>query len=163
MWRFDSVAFLPALNHKPGKVCLVVTTTTGRPMALSDIPILSMLRTKMEWHQARQRILAENVANADSPGFRPRDLTTPKFEHEIESPSAVMLVRTESNHIAGTGFGDSAFRNRNAGPYEIRPTGNAVSLEEEMMKVAANQMDFQAATTLYTHSLNLIKTALGKR
>ena len=35
-------------------------------MAISDIPILSMLRTKMNWHQARQRVLAENVANADS-------------------------------------------------------------------------------------------------
>ena len=135
----------------------------GRPMALSDIPILSMLRTKMEWHQTRQRILAQNVANADSPGFRPHDLSAPKFEREMEPPSAVALVRTESNHIAGANSTGSPFRNRNAGPYEIRPTGNAVSLEEEMMKVAANQMDFQAATTLYTHSLNLIKTALGKR
>jgi flagellar basal-body rod protein FlgB len=135
----------------------------GRPMALSDIPLLSMLRTKMEWHQTRQRILAENVANADTPGFRPHDLSAPKFEREMEAPSGVTLVRTESNHIEGTNSAGSPFRNRNAGPYEIRPTGNAVSLEEEMMKVAANQMDFQAATTLYTHSLNLIKTALGKR
>jgi flagellar basal-body rod protein FlgB len=132
-------------------------------MALSDIPILSMLRTKMDWHQARQRILAENVANADSPGFRPHDLTAPNFEREMEPPSAVTLVRTQSDHIAGANSAGSPFRNKNAGPYEIRPTGNAVSLEEEMMKVAANQMDFQAATTLYTHSLNLIKTALGKR
>jgi flagellar basal-body rod protein FlgB len=132
-------------------------------MALSDIPLLSMLRTKMEWHQTRQRILAENVSNADSPGFRPHDLTAPNFEREMEPPSGVTLVRTASNHIAGGNAADSSFRNRNAGPYEIRPTGNAVSLEEEMMKVAANQMDFQAATTLYTHSLNLIKTALGKR
>ena len=45
----------------------------------------------------------------------------------------------------------------------MRPAGNAVNLEEEMMKVAANQMDFQTATALYTRSLNLIKTALGKR
>ncbi len=44
----------------------------------------------------------------------------------------------------------------------MRPTGNAVNLEEEMMKVAANQMDYQAVTALYTRSLSLIKTALGK-
>src|SRR6188472_3440427 len=99
MWRFDSVTFLPGLNHKLGKVCLAGDHRDGRPMALSDIPILSMLRTKMEWHQTRQRILAENVANADSPGFRPRDLTAPKFEREIEPASSVTLVRTESNHI----------------------------------------------------------------
>ena len=45
----------------------------------------------------------------------------------------------------------------------MRPTGNAVNLEDEMIKVAANQMDYQAATTLYTRSLGLIKTAIGKR
>ena len=45
------------------------------------------------------------------------------------------------------------------GGYEVRPTGNAVNLEDEMIKVAANQMDYQAATTLYTRSLGLIKTA----
>ena len=57
----------------------------------------------------------------------------------------------------------SAFRTESKGNYDVRPTGNAVSLEDEMMKVAANQMDYQAATALYTRSLNLIKTALGKR
>ncbi len=48
------------------------------------------------------------------------------------------------------------------GDYEVRPTGNAVNLEDEMMKVAANNMDYQAATAVYTRSLKLIKTALGK-
>ena len=57
----------------------------------------------------------------------------------------------------------SSFPNKNAPVYEVRPAGNAVNLEEEMMKVAANQMDFQTATALYTRSLNLLKTALGKR
>jgi flagellar basal-body rod protein FlgB len=132
-------------------------------MALSDIPILSMLRTKMEWHQARQKVLAENVANADTPAFRPHDLAAPNFERTLRPMTAVSLERTESGHIAGTTGSASPFRNATESGYEIRPTGNAVSLEDEMMKVAANQMDFQAATTLYTHSLNLIKTALGKR
>ena len=50
-----------------------------------------------------------------------------------------------------------------AATFEVRPTGNAVSLEDEMLKVAANQMDYQAATALYTRGLGLIKTALGKR
>jgi len=45
----------------------------------------------------------------------------------------------------------------------VRPAGNSVNLEDEMMKVAANQMDYQAATALYTRSLNLLKIALGKR
>ena len=49
-------------------------------MAISDIPLFSMLRTRMQWHQERQRILAENVANADTPQFQPRDLAPPQFD-----------------------------------------------------------------------------------
>ena len=136
-------------------------------MAISDIPILSMLRTRLEWAQERQRVLAENVANADTPNYRARDLAAPKFEAPTQVAAAtvttVSLTRTESNHIAGVGRANSAFRTQSGADYEVRPTGNAVNLEDEMMKVAANQMDYQAATALYTRSLNLIKIALGKR
>jgi len=44
----------------------------------------------------------------------------------------------------------------------VRPRGNAVSHEDEMLKLANNQMDYDAVTSLYTHSLNLIKLAVGK-
>jgi flagellar basal-body rod protein FlgB len=40
-------------------------------MAIPDLPILSMLRTRMQWHQERQRVLAENVANAERPVTAP--------------------------------------------------------------------------------------------
>ena len=133
-------------------------------MPISDIPILSMLRTRLEWTQSRQKVLAENVANADTPGFRARDLTPLKFEPAgADGVSPVALATTERGHIPGLGSTGSTFQSRSDGHYEVRPTGNAVNLEEEMMKVAANQMDFQTATALYTHSLNLIKIALGKR
>jgi flagellar basal-body rod protein FlgB len=135
-------------------------------MAITDIPILSMLRTRLEWTQSRQKVLAENVANADTPGFQARDLTPLKFEVADRGAPGVIpvsLATTEGGHIAGPDGGDSSFRSRTDRKYEIRPTGNAVNLEEEMMKVAANQMDFQTATALYTHSLNLIKIALGKK
>src|SRR5262249_11050820 len=132
-------------------------------MGIADIPIFSMLRTRMDWHQARQKVLAENVANADTASYRARDLVQPKFEREPQRPlTDVSMVRTEAGHLAGNAPPPSPCGTQ-CGGYEIRPTGNAVNLEDEMMKVAANQMDFQAATALYTHSLNLIKTALGKR
>lgn len=136
-------------------------------MGITDIPILSMLRTRLDWSQARQRILADNVANADTPNFRSRDLAPLKFDDSpLVAPNAVSgltLTRTAGSHLEGVGLSQSPFPNKNTPGYEVRPTGNAVNLEEEMMKVAANQMDFQTATALYTRSLNLIKTALGKR
>ncbi len=115
----------------------------------------------MHWHQARQRVLAENVANSDTPGFRPRDLVEPKFGPNAGFDGAALpLRRTASNHLT-PGSSSSRFADQRTG-YETRPAGNGVSLEDEMMKVAANQMDFAAATTLYGRSLRLLKTAIGK-
>jgi flagellar basal-body rod protein FlgB len=100
-------------------------------MATSDVPLFSMLRTRMRWHQDRQKLLAENVANADTPGYRARDLAAPN-------------VRRNTGLVA-------------------TPDGNRVNLEDEMLKVAQNQLDYQAVAGLYQRSLGLIRTAIGKK
>ena len=130
-------------------------------MPISDIPILSMLRTKLHWSQERQRLLAQNVANADTPEFKPSDLKPPDFGAGPSSVAPVTLLRTSPAHLASSD-GAAAFDTEHGGPFEIVPTGNAVSLEDEMLKVASNQMDFQAATALYTRGLGLIRTAIAK-
>jgi flagellar basal-body rod protein FlgB len=130
-------------------------------MAIADLPILSMLRTRLEWAQQRQRVLSENVANADTPSFRPRDLAPLSFDSKMTAP-LVQLATTESAHLPGLSGSQNAFRTERKGGYDVQPTGNAVSLEEEMMKVAANQMDYQAAASLYSRILALLKTAIGK-
>jgi flagellar basal-body rod protein FlgB len=122
-----------------------------------------MLRTRMAWHQERQRVLADNIANADTPKFKPRDLVPPDLGRTAPAAGPVALVRTEPMHLSAPGAGGgSQFAADRRGRYEVHPTGNAVSLEEEMMKVAANQMDYQMVTTLYSRGLGLIKSALGK-
>jgi flagellar basal-body rod protein FlgB len=130
-------------------------------MPISDIPILSMLRTRMQWHQERQRVLAENVANADTPNYRARDLAQPDFQHALTSAS-LTLAHTDPGHIVGAGGGGSPFAEDKDLRYEVRPHGNAVNHEDEMLKLAGNQMDYEAVTSLYTHSLALIKTAIGR-
>jgi len=132
-------------------------------MAISDLPILSMLRTRMHWHQERQRVLAENVANADTPGFRPRDLAPLDFGRQMQQASSqLQLALTSPAHLSGSA-GAGRFATERPGKYDVRPAGNAVNLEDEMMKVAANQMDHQAAISLYSRSMGLLKTAIGKR
>ena len=131
-------------------------------MAISDIPIFSMLKTRMQWHQERQRVLSENVSNSDTPNYRPRDLTALKFDQSIPSAlSSLSLARTDAGHIEGVASA-AAFPNGRGSGYDIRPAGNAVNLEDEMIKVASNQMDYQAATQLYGRSLGLLKTAVGR-
>jgi flagellar basal-body rod protein FlgB len=133
-------------------------------MSIGDLPVLSALRTKMQWHQERQSVLSENVSNSDTPNFRPRDLVAPKFENS-GAPAGTMgplaMMQTSAGHIGAAGGATSFDQNRKVG-FETRPAGNAVNLEEEMMKVSANQMDYAAVTSLYGKSLHLLKTAIGK-
>ncbi len=131
-------------------------------MPISDIPIFSMLRTKMHWHQERQRLLAENVANADTPKFRPSDLAQPRFDSRQPPLVSLAMLQTNPAHIAGSDLAAAPFDARHEHDFEVVPSGNGVNLEDEMLKVASNQMDYQAATALYARGLGLIKAALGK-
>lgn len=133
-------------------------------MGISDLSIFSALKAKMNWHQARQKLLAENVANAETPGYRGRDLAKFNFESMVESSSSRSVVTrtTHPGHIAINNTGNSSFGTRDINSFEVTPDGNGVVLEDEMMKVTANQMEYQAATSLYTRSMTLIKTALGR-
>ena len=134
-------------------------------MSINDLPALSVLRTKMQWHQERQRVLAENVSNSNTPNFRPRDLVEPKFDQSGASAAgaagSLAMLRTSQGHISASGAEPSFDQNKRAG-FQTRPAGNAVSLEDEMLKVSANQMDYAAVTSLYSRSLHLLKTAIGK-
>ena len=133
-------------------------------MSINDLPALSILRTKMQWHQERQRVLAENVSNSNTPNFKPRDLVEPKFDASgaaAGSLGSLPVVRTSQGHISASSAEPGFDQNRKSG-FQTRPAGNAVSLEEEMLRVSANQMDYAAVTTLYSKSLHLLKVAIGK-
>jgi flagellar basal-body rod protein FlgB len=134
-------------------------------MAINDLPTLSILRTKMQWHQERQRVLSENVSNSNTPNFKPRDLVEPKFEvgsGKVDGGATTLpMARTSASHIAADSADPTFGQNGRAG-FLTRPAGNSVSLEDEMLKVSANQMDYAAVTSLYSKSLHLIKTAIGK-
>src|SRR2546430_4030646 len=124
-------------------------------MSINDLPVLSALRTKMQWHQERQRVLSENVSNSDTPNFKPRDLVEPKFDKTgaaAGSMGTLAMMRTATSHIApANGGGDGFDQNRQAG-LETRPARHAVNLEDEMLKVSANQMDYAPGTPLYSNS-----------
>ena len=134
-------------------------------MALANLPLFTALTEKMKWHQARQSLLAENVANAETPGYRGRDLKAFGFEEHMRNLSVTRIGTdvTDVRHIEVAGSGADGFGSRRINSFEITPEGNGVTLEDEMMKVTSNQMDYQTVTTLYTRSLRLIRTALGRQ
>lgn len=140
-------------------------------MSVTDLPIFSMLRTRMQWHQTRQKLLAENVANADLPGFKPRDLASPDLGQSgggltqpVGAATGGGLAVTNAAHIGpGNGPEGPGADPRRVKGFEIRPSGNGVNLEEEMMKAGDNQADYQMAASLYQKSLDTLKIAIGKR
>lgn len=126
-------------------------------MTIGSLPLVDALKARMNWHHARQKVLAENVANSDTPGFRPMDLKAPQVER-----NGLQMTRTDVQHMTiGGAAGDprSTAANRR---FERTPSGNAVNLEDEMMKTAQNAQDYQLAASLYQKSLALMKIAIGR-
>ncbi|MEJ1161005.1 flagellar basal body rod protein FlgB [Prosthecomicrobium sp. N25] len=135
-------------------------------MSIGDLPLVGALKTKMRWNQARQRLLAENVANADTPQYRGRDLKAPRVQSSglrPPNPPSIAVATTAAGHIQGRPIGGAGFRDAAQTGFETTPNGNAVNLEEEMMKAAENQIEYQAVTSLYQRSLGVIRTAIGKK
>ncbi|MEH3147599.1 MAG: flagellar basal body rod protein FlgB [Methylobacterium frigidaeris] len=134
-------------------------------MSVTDLPVVAMLRNRMQWSQTRQKVLAENVANADTPGFRARDLKAPRFTPTgalaASGLPGIGVARTSSLHLVGAAP-RGADEEREKTRFEVMPSGNAVNLEEEMLKVGDNQADYQLAASLYQKSLQMLRTAVGK-
>lgn len=132
---------------------------------MSHISLLSALTQGMRWHQQRQSLLAQNVANADTPGYKGRDLKPLDFSDQFNSLALtpVSIASTGPMAIPIDAVSDGPGMDPQRQPsFEITPEGNGVTIEDEMMKVTANQMDYQTITSLYTKSLQLIKTAIGQ-
>jgi flagellar basal-body rod protein FlgB len=132
-------------------------------MAVTELPLFSMLKTRMRWLETRQRLLAENVANAETPGYQGRDLRPQDFSRQLQAATSVQMISTNAGHLAGVSQTNPSFQSDRNKAFEVTPRGNNISLEEEMMRIAQNQVDHQTAATLYSRSLGLIKAAIGKR
>lgn len=140
----------------------------GRKVRLDDIPLFAMLKGRLSYNSARQRVIAENVANADTAGFTPRDIKPQSFADALSSVrssgGASSLARTSAGHMAGpggaaAGGSSSAFKPERAPDSETRLDGNSVVLEEQMLKMAESRMAYDAAISFYQKSLNLLRMA----
>ena len=124
----------------------------------SGIPLFQLADRRLAWLDRRQEVLARNLANADTPGFRPRDLSA--FARTLSAAQGtVSPAITSPLHHRGT---------LPAGPRtdlltgERAPDGNAVATDVEMTKVADTESTQELVTMLYKKYLTLFRTALGR-
>lgn len=134
-------------------------------MNMSQAPLLSMLRERMTWLHQRQDLLSQNVANADTPGYTARDLKPMDFDAMLsgKSTNSRMMMTTNARHISLTSSSSAGpFEDFASPDVESSPNGNAVSLENQMIKVSDTQAQFAAAANLYAKAMSLMKTAIGR-
>jgi len=134
-------------------------------MDLNKLTLFGMVKGRMGWLARRQEVLAQNVANADTPKYKPQDLKSLNFQDMMKKQQQTQLnvVTTSPLHMSGARRATSPFAGEeNRTPYETAPDGNAVVLEEQMGKIGETQMEYQLTNELYRKHIGMIKIALGK-
>ncbi len=131
-------------------------------MDFTKIPLFSRMTDRMGWLNARQDVLSQNVANADTPGYTPRDLKPQTFGDHMQQLAPVAPEMTSPMHLQGTIPVKKAPGNeKTKDQYESAPAGNSVVLEEQMMNVTQTQMNYQLITNLYRQHVDIMKRAIG--
>jgi len=141
-------------------------------MNFNDLPLFSMLKDRLGYLNQRQSVIAENVANSDTPGYTPRDLQPFSVKSPSSSASAALPLSpvspsmTNPAHMLGSNASSPSssaaqtWKPQAAPDSETRLDGNQVVLEEEMMKMNDARMNFNAAIGFYQQSMAMIQTAI---
>lgn len=125
--------------------------TLNSPIALAE--------RRLAWLDTRQRLLSQNVANADTPGYRPSDATPFRELLNRNRPNAAMRV-TDPRHILPAGASAQAVQDRQVS--DRAPNGNAVSLDEQAIRIAETDQAHALAMGLHRKYIGLFRAALGR-
>lgn len=123
------------------------------------IALLDLAEKRMAWADRRQRVLAQNIANANTPHWQERDLMP--FAASLAQAQGGTLALTQPGHMPGIGggtLGQAVVKK----PREQAPDGNAVALDEQLTKVANTETAQDLVTNLYKKYLGMFRIALGR-
>ena len=133
-------------------------------MDIKNIALFQAMGAKMNYLSTRQGVLAQNIANADTPEYRPRDLTEVDFGavlKDVTRSKDIRMEKTQAGHILPGGDIDSARERKSRITYEVAPGENAVIIEEQMVKASKTTMDYNLMTNLMRKNVGMIQMALG--
>ena len=126
------------------------------------ISLMSALRSRMGWLSDRQKVVSQNVANASTPGYKPKDLVAQDFAAMVKGQDAPMIptIRladgTPLTLPDATSHGSKTVKSPDS---ETTMDGNSVVLEEQMLKMSESRQNFEAAVGFYEKSMNMIRMA----
>lgn len=130
-------------------------------MSFGDLPLINSLQRKMSWLNDRQMVLSRNIANASTPGYVPSDLKAKDFASAVAGALREGVRTTHTLHLQGKPPAAVSSHVIAAPESQASPDGNAVVIEEQMMKVSETQMAYAEASGIYRKTLALWRAALG--
>lgn len=137
-------------------------------MDFMGIPLFNVMKSKLGYLSERQTLLAQNVANADTPDYKAKDIAAPDFKAiatrlQSGTSNRMPMQLTSPKHLTGNATANTIFIAENRPTtYEQNPNGNNVVVEEEMMRVAENQAEYQKVLGIYRKTVDMFKIAIGK-
>jgi len=139
-------------------------------MDVSNIPIMAALKKRMHWLNANQSVLSQNIANADTPGYEAKELAKQEFSSLVSSLSgasggkaaASQMKTSNGRHYSAGGGSSDGITVKEIKDGEKSKAGNSVVLEDEMLKLADNQMEHGMVVNLYKKNMRLLNIAMGK-
>jgi flagellar basal-body rod protein FlgB len=125
---------------------------------LTDLPFFQIASKRLQWLGSRQQVISQNVANADTPGYRSQEVAS--FAESVGSARHGVRT-TNARHIAGSSGEVSGARVvEDAGAWEKSLDGNNVSLEQQSIKAAEVAENYRLAAQLYRKGQELVTLAV---
>ena len=135
--------------------------------------LMGLIQQRLSYLSQRQTVLAQNVANANTPGYKPKDLEPFSFAAALRETkpaqsqlSSATLAVTNSAHIqaaaASAAPAGTQFATKKMKAYEVVPSGNAVTLEQQMSQVSQTAIEYNAFTGIMGRVRGWLRMALGK-
>jgi flagellar basal-body rod protein FlgB len=138
-------------------------------MTIENIGLFQAMNAKMNYLTQRQAVISQNVANADTPSYISQDLNKVDFSRMVKnigesgSKMQVSLGTSDPAHMLPGNQAANSREIKNKTPFEVAPDGNAVVLEEQMIRASETQMDYNLMVNLYRNNVDMIRTSLGTR
>lgn len=130
-------------------------------MDIAAIGLFQAAGSRLDYLAERHRLVAQNVVNANTPGYRSRDLAP--FEAVMGGLKPVVPARTDAMHLAGSRSGGQVAEQRRAETWEVNPDGNGVSLEQEMIKASETRETYNLVTGIFQKNVAMLRAAWSSR
>ena len=134
-------------------------------MTTANISLFQALGSKINHLQQSHNIIASNIANADTPGYRPHEIEKVDFGRvlsNVTESNKLSPAVTNVRHMPTYDQIDNPDIGKQKKTYESAPAGNAVIMEEQLVKSNKTMMDYSLMLNIYKKNVGMLKTAIGK-